>query len=886
MALLKNLLGNNPRERELSEEMRTVLQEMRAERERFEKLIDDSRGAADHLASLGEPIARVGGDVDSATARVAELEQRLEAIAAVTAKIDAVDLRSQNLAEDQRDAEARFGSVVEDSQRIRSLFEELGQKMDVADDLRGRLEAFLEVDKPFKVLTGEAEAIRGQIEGTTEHLGRLREQQDRLMDAHKLGTSKMEAIDRRREELSRDLQDKERRVVDVEHLVREMDGIRQNVTDVKRAMGSIKTLSDSVAQKTAALEAQRETVERALSQADQLERAMRQIDAGVRQQQENEKHLLTLQDSVAALTSLHENVLERSGEIGSLQAESSERTAAIRDQLAAARDEAKNAVERFDFESKGLESVSQRVADLRSALLEFENRFRNLSESSATVRDLGAKTQILVPQVKGLSEQVARIEDDMTKLDAIRRDLDEAGRATQTLRADVARIVEARPVVDAARADLERLGGTHAMVKDALEQARVSHAEITRMVTSQSEARSWLLSVERSLTELRARCTQLDGVTPALELVEKQAGRITESIASIESRRDFLEALHGRLTECVALSANLDERGIALQTRMDAAEERFLHFASHAEEADRISGTVAKVKSSVGEASRQAEATGKAVAAIEARCESVEELAERTRALKAELEQRQGALEAAAGDLERASKLREEAASAAQKIEGLAKKLDKTLAAADTRVAGLATLAGELEHRAGTLGGVDTRLSDFEQRLARWEIVDQQVARTLEQISTRQGTVQALQADLDRMSAMAESTTDNVRTITSAQRETAESRVLLQATRARLDKVNELASTLDKRERQMKQAEERLARAEGFLTDVRSGLESLQGQKTLVDQAVEKVGALRFLLKQADAMIEGLREERQMTSDVQDARTSGNQDDEEVAEAA
>ena len=77
----------------------------------------------------------------------------------------------------------------------------------------------------------------------------------------------------------------------------------------------------------------------------------------------------------------------------------------------------------------------------------------------------------------------------------------------------------------------------------------------------------------------------------------------------------------------------------------------------------------------------------------------------------------------------------------------------------------------------------------------------------------------------------------------------------------------------------MTRAEERLARAEGFLGDVRSGLESLQGQKALVDQAGEKVGALRVLLKHADAMIEGLREERKMTSDVQDARTSGSDDD-------
>ena len=38
-----------------------------------------------------------------------------------------------------------------------------------------------------------------------------------------------------------------------------------------------------------------------------------------------------------------------------------------------------------------------------------------------------------------------------------------------------------------------------------------------------------------------------------------------------------------------------------------------------------------------------------------------------------------------------------------------------------------------------------------------------------------------------------------------------------------------------------------------------------------MDQAVEKAGALRFLLKQAETMIETLREERDMTTRVRAA---------------
>jgi hypothetical protein len=90
----------------------------------------------------------------------------------------------------------------------------------------------------------------------------------------------------------------------------------------------------------------------------------------------------------------------------------------------------------------------------------------------------------------------------------------------------------------------------------------------------------------------------------------------------------------------------------------------------------------------------------------------------------------------------------------------------------------------------------------------------------------------------------------------------------------------------------MSKAEERLARAEGFLADVKAGLETLQVQRALVDQAVEKVSSLRFLLKQADAMIEGLRDERKMNSDVQDSLTlvegglASDDDDEEDVRAA
>jgi DNA repair exonuclease SbcCD ATPase subunit len=283
---------------------------------------------------------------------------------------------------------------------------------------------------------------------------------------------------------------------------------------------------------------------------------------------------------------------------------------------------------------------------------------------------------------------------------------------------------------------------------------------------------------------------------------------------------------------------------------------------------------MADVSSGLGTAERDAERVGKTVAALEARCESVEGLAERTRALRQEIEQRAHAVQEATKNLQHASELRQEAAATVQELDERAKRLAAELASADRQATRIETLSGQLEDRAGNLRFVEKRLGQFEERLTRWDLVEQEIGRSLDQLAARQSTVEALQADVDRMFHIAEKTATDIRAITAAQGEIDASRVLLDDVMGRLRETRDLASELDERRRQTTQAEERLARAEALLFDVRSSLEALQGQKVIVDQAVEKAGALRFLLKQAEGMIEGLREERDMTARVRAAVAS------------
>jgi DNA repair exonuclease SbcCD ATPase subunit len=169
-------------------------------------------------------------------------------------------------------------------------------------------------------------------------------------------------------------------------------------------------------------------------------------------------------------------------------------------------------------------------------------------------------------------------------------------------------------------------------------------------------------------------------------------------------------------------------------------------------------------------------------------------------------------------------------------------------------------LSRMVEDRAQGLRSVGARLTDFEARMGKWDVTEEEIARALEQIAARQGTIESVQNDLDRMFAMAEKTSTHVREITSAHQELEEGRATLKDVLGQLKQLRDTTGKLDERKRQLSQAEDRLSKAEAVLVEVQSSLHTLEGQKSLVDQAVEKAGSLQSLLRQAEAAIGNLRE--------------------------
>src|SRR4051812_21463620 len=97
MALLKNFLGDDSKDRQHNDEARAALQSIRQEREKIDTLLGNVQRAAEHLRTLGEPVAQASSDVDALNQRIGQLEGRLLELAEFSSQVQNLDERATKL---------------------------------------------------------------------------------------------------------------------------------------------------------------------------------------------------------------------------------------------------------------------------------------------------------------------------------------------------------------------------------------------------------------------------------------------------------------------------------------------------------------------------------------------------------------------------------------------------------------------------------------------------------------------------------------------------------------------------------------------------------------------------------------------------------------------
>src|SRR5207244_4925272 len=169
--------------------------------------------------------------------------------------------------------------------------------------------------------------------------------------------------------------------------------------------------------------------------------------------------------------------------------------------------------------NRGLHAVSERVADLRSAVKECEARFAVLDAASQGTAAVTAQVRTVTEQATELSRELARMSEEAGRLSIMREDAErlEAFAAETTGR--MQRLEQMKPELDDAVQKLAMLKGTHEMMADGLEQMRMAHGEMSRLRESHAEMQVWLGNTESWTRKVQVKVKELSGMEPAVERI-------------------------------------------------------------------------------------------------------------------------------------------------------------------------------------------------------------------------------------------------------------------------------------------------------------------------------------------------------------------------------
>ncbi len=839
-------------------------------------------GPAGMVVKLKEQIARLED-------QIREVEKRGDGLRDVTFRIEVAETRAKEVTAEQielaKALEKTLGGVEELEAKFTDLADLEGRLSGMRSDIERLATAhqetaeFLGPSGMMAKLRDQSENLRRQLAEYGGQIVRVREDQSDIRSSQERALSKYDEVRSHLDGLNEEIGKATARLSSVEVTMRDLSKAEELASRTERHLNALWALSDHVTQKSAALEMQREVVDRAEAQLRNLTDIQQSLRTQLQKAQEQVKEIKKGHSNLEKLRSLNSEVSGRTAELHAEQARIDKGSEELREQLTGLQEEVRLGAERFRLESGGLEAIGQRIVDLRGGATHLEGRFQVLDSSVARITEASDQADVLAARLATLSSGLAQMGEQVERVEGMRGGMERAEDIAVEVANRLERIEAKKADIDEAMRDLTSLRGAREEVRDSLEQLRGARADIERLQVGNAETSAWLSTVQDSIREIRVKIASLGGLTENVERMRQNADRVMSAASSLDARSDTLAVLETRMTELQRIGTQLAERTSNLLSSLDDVDHRFKKVAERADEADRVSGVIGSVTAKVEQAERRMGVVGEGVQLVTHRAEAMEVMSKRVDVIATEIEQRQQALDSATEQLERVAGLRSEATEVVQSLEDRLRALSAELQKAEAQSAKVGTHAERLEARVGSLRFAEKRLTQFEEKLARLDQTEQELARSLGTLEARQEMVNVVKEDLQQLFRMAEQTLEDVGAIAAARDEVEEARGVLDVVLGKTEQMDQLMGTIQGHQQQIEAAETRLTQAQALLMDIRAGLQTLGSQKAVVDHVIEQSGQLAFEVKEAEALLDSLRREREMTQRIHDAVKELRDDD-------
>ena len=293
-----NIFGRDTTPEQLPAELRAILAEMKRERVAFEALTTAARDSGQSLSQLMQPITDAQKVVSELQARVKSLERLVPVLATL-------DEQTENVSKTQRRTETQLTQNSESAKQLRAEIDELQGVLEQALVLKNDVAGFLELGGGFKALRMDADTLSGAVRELTQGFDQVRARQEDLRKTSDAVAARVSTFEDRQKDVQRSVAETESRSTTVSQALKDLSAAAAEAVQTKRQLTTLKTLADGVIAKVAALESQRDVVERATSEVGKLHELMRDVDARIRKHEDSAKGLKDLESKVGELRAMH-----------------------------------------------------------------------------------------------------------------------------------------------------------------------------------------------------------------------------------------------------------------------------------------------------------------------------------------------------------------------------------------------------------------------------------------------------------------------------------------------------------------------------------------------------------------------------------------------------
>ncbi len=569
-AVLSRVFGNGALPEELKGELRTILLQMRNERNAFESAAERATNSMSRAEDLAAPVARIEQSLEQFETRLKSAEDLASRLSGLGDQTDSIAATQANMESQAGEADRQMAALRSDLEQLHSELGELRQIANQAVATKPRLDQMLELGKGLEPMRGQMADLSQLGAELRESMAALRREQEENQQQRVTALSQLASMEERYAHMADGFRATDERASKLEATVDALAELAAGVPDVRRELSTLKALSDYVAQKVSELELQREAVDRASSQGERFAELLQRIDRDTKTQLEKAKSLTQLREEVEGLGALQAQLIEQTDVIAARQRQIAAEDETRRQELNGLRDgvysQIREAIDRFEFEKQGLDTTSAQVADLRNASKDLEQRFEAVEATDQTLSEIQADMEHLGDRVARTRGEVAKLEREAGRVSTVNQEIRRVEHAIQ----DVSRrLIEVRePATTSLDVAEERLADLEATMQSLEARARElqAFADSVRALTSEADQRE--TSLERALSRLNEVAVLREEAGAKVNALDERSRELGQELTAAEERIEQIKSLGALLDRQAENLQPVSERIAQFENRL------------------------------------------------------------------------------------------------------------------------------------------------------------------------------------------------------------------------------------------------------------------------------------------------------------------------------